>query len=218
MAMTPAELEAQKDTLELLNNEVAARLTRQSDSLAKIDTKAVFLIGFAATAAQFLATHKHHDVLAYCAFAAYAITLLTGVHTMRVAEHKDLEPRVILTDNVAFPKSQHWPSWWQPGRRSSKRTSGVIRPRPGTGRSACGHWLWGLACRLSRCCCTLDPMSDEQNQGSGQPASTSAPAPAPQPDFVDAFTNPAMIGTEKKSDDNPTLNKAVRPQDNTETR
>ncbi len=106
MAMTPAELEAQKDTLELLNNEVAARLTRQSDSLAKIDTKAVFLIGFAATAAQFLATHKHHDVLAYCAFAAYAITLLTGVHTMRVAEHKDLEPRVILTDNVAFPKSQ----------------------------------------------------------------------------------------------------------------
>ncbi|WP_256096503.1 hypothetical protein [Streptomyces sp. LUP30] len=106
MAMTPAELEAQKDTLELLNNEVAARLTRQSDSLAKIDTKSVFLIGFAATAAQFLATHKHHDVLAYCAFAAYAITLLAGVQTMRVAEHKDLEPRVILTDNVGFPKSQ----------------------------------------------------------------------------------------------------------------
>ncbi|WP_234443325.1 hypothetical protein [Streptomyces cellulosae] len=64
MTMTPAELEAQEDTLEFLNNEVASRLTRESDSLAKIDTKAVFLIGFAATAARFLATHKHHDVLA----------------------------------------------------------------------------------------------------------------------------------------------------------
>ncbi|MFF4732358.1 hypothetical protein ACFY3M_45390 [Streptomyces mirabilis] len=41
MTMTPAELEAQEDTLELLNNEVASRLTRQSESLAKIDTKAV---------------------------------------------------------------------------------------------------------------------------------------------------------------------------------
>lgn len=106
MTMTPAELEAQKDTLELLNNEVASRLTRQSESLAKIDTKAVFLIGFAATAAQFLATHKHHDVLAYCAFAAYAVTLLAGVQTIRVAEHKDLEPRPMLADHVRSPKSQ----------------------------------------------------------------------------------------------------------------
>ncbi|WP_176741488.1 hypothetical protein [Streptomyces sp. LUP30] len=60
-------------------------------------------------------------------------------------------------------------------------------------------------------------MSDAQNQGSSQPTPASAPAPAPQPDFVDAFTNPAMIGTEKKSD-TPTLNKAVQPQGNTETR
>ncbi|MGW7109304.1 hypothetical protein ACWGHU_24415 [Streptomyces xanthophaeus] len=106
MTMTPAELDAQKDTLELLNNEAAARLTRQSDSLAKIDTKAVFLIGFAATAAQFLATHKHHDILAYCAFAAYAVTLLTGVETIRVAEHKDLEPRPMLAAHVRSPKGQ----------------------------------------------------------------------------------------------------------------
>jgi hypothetical protein len=64
-------------------------------------------------------------------------------------------------------------------------------------------------------------MSNEQNQGSGQPApaqASPAPAPAPQPDFVAAFTNTALIGSEKKSDTNPTLNKAVRPQGNTETR
>ncbi|UXY25067.1 hypothetical protein N8I84_42380 (plasmid) [Streptomyces cynarae] len=64
-------------------------------------------------------------------------------------------------------------------------------------------------------------MSNGQNQGNGQsapaPASPAA-APAPQPDFVDTFTNTAMIGSDKKSDTNPTLNKAVRPQGNTETR
>lgn len=105
MTMTPAELQAQESTLELLNNEAASRLARQSESLAKIDTKAVFLIGFAATAAQFLATHKHHDVLAYCAFAAYAVSLLAGVQTIRVAEHKDLEPRPLLVKYAQLPKS-----------------------------------------------------------------------------------------------------------------
>ncbi|MFD8821263.1 hypothetical protein ACFV1C_02660 [Streptomyces sp. NPDC059605] len=62
-------------------------------------------------------------------------------------------------------------------------------------------------------------MSNEQNQDSGQPAAAPAPAPpAPQQDFVAAFTNQAMIGTEKKSDTRPTANTAVRPQGNTETR
>ncbi|MBT2511585.1 hypothetical protein J7I98_38565 [Streptomyces sp. ISL-98] len=62
-------------------------------------------------------------------------------------------------------------------------------------------------------------MSNEQNQGSGQPAPAPAPpAPGPEPDFVDVFANPALIGTDKKSDTNPTLNKAVRPQGDTETR
>jgi hypothetical protein len=106
MRMTPAELQAQETTLELLNSEAASRLARQADSLAKIDTKAVLLIGFAATAAQFLATHKHHDVLAYLAFAAYAVTLLTGVQTIRVAEHKDLEPRPMLVAHVRSSKGQ----------------------------------------------------------------------------------------------------------------
>jgi hypothetical protein len=62
-------------------------------------------------------------------------------------------------------------------------------------------------------------MSNGQNQGSGQPAPASAsPAPTPQPDIVDLYTDPALIGTDKKSDTNPTLNKAVRPHGTTETR
>ncbi|MET7636782.1 hypothetical protein ACWCW2_41540 [Streptomyces sp. NPDC001773] len=106
MTMTPEELAEQEPTLELLNNEVASRLTRQSDSLAKIDTKAVFLIGFAATAAQFLATHKHHDFLAYCAFGTYAVSLIMGALSIRVAEYKDLEPREMIEAHVGLPKSQ----------------------------------------------------------------------------------------------------------------
>ncbi|WEH31927.1 hypothetical protein PZB75_30475 [Streptomyces sp. AM 4-1-1] len=64
-------------------------------------------------------------------------------------------------------------------------------------------------------------MSNEPNQGSGQPdpaPAAPAPAPAPQPDFVDTFANQALIGTDKKSDTNPTFTTAVRPQGNTETR
>ncbi|MFC4612550.1 hypothetical protein ACFO9E_33100 [Streptomyces maoxianensis] len=106
MTMTPAELEDQEPTLELLNSELASRLVRQSDSLAKIDTKAVFLIGFAATAAQFLATHEHQSVLAYLALTAYAIALAAGVETFRVADHKDLEPRPTLDSHARSPKGR----------------------------------------------------------------------------------------------------------------
>ncbi|MGK3089662.1 hypothetical protein ACG93S_11605 [Streptomyces sp. WAC01490] len=62
-------------------------------------------------------------------------------------------------------------------------------------------------------------MSNEPNQGSGQPdPAPTTPAPAPQPDFVDTFANQALIGTDKKSDTNPTFTTAVRPQGDTETR
>jgi hypothetical protein len=43
---------------------------------------------------------------AHCAFAAYAITLVTGVLTFRVAEHKDLEPRPMLVTHVGSPKGR----------------------------------------------------------------------------------------------------------------
>ncbi|WP_217554048.1 hypothetical protein [Streptomyces sp. GbtcB6] len=106
MTTTPANPQGEEAALELLNSELASRLTRQSDSLAKIDTKAVFLIGFAATAAQFLATHKHQPVLTYLAFAAYALALAAGMQTIRVADHRDLEPRPMLDAYAASPKNQ----------------------------------------------------------------------------------------------------------------
>ncbi|WP_406452712.1 hypothetical protein OH768_11550 [Streptomyces sp. NBC_01622] len=106
MTTTPADPQGQDATLELLNSELASRLTRQSDSLAKIDTKAIFLIGFAATAAQFLATHKHQPVLTYVAFAAYALALAAGMQTFRVADHRDLEARPLLDAHAGLLKGQ----------------------------------------------------------------------------------------------------------------
>src|SRR6266496_5785751 len=54
--MTPDELERQAETLAFINSELVCRLDRQSDSLAKIDNKAVLVVGYALAAASFLAT------------------------------------------------------------------------------------------------------------------------------------------------------------------
>ncbi|QNA75404.1 hypothetical protein C8250_029075 [Streptomyces sp. So13.3] len=91
--MTPDELERQVETLDLINNELAARLARQAESGSKIDTKAVLLVGFAATAAQFLASRHAQAVLAGLAFGAYAVAFGFGVSAFRVAAYKDVEPR-----------------------------------------------------------------------------------------------------------------------------
>ncbi|GAA3885520.1 hypothetical protein GCM10022207_61080 [Streptomyces lannensis] len=60
-------------------------------------------------------------------------------------------------------------------------------------------------------------MSDTQNQGAGQnsPAPTS-PAPQPEPDVVDIYANPALVGSEKRSETNPPDTKARRPQHDVE--
>lgn len=104
--MTPEELEQRVDTLEVINNELASRLARQSDSLAKIDTKAVFLVGFAATAAQFLAAQNPQPVFATLAFAAYAIAFVSGLMTFRVADYEDLEPKEVLEHNARDPRGK----------------------------------------------------------------------------------------------------------------
>lgn len=60
--------------LELINAELTARLDRQADSTAKIDTKAVALAGYVVVAASFLATQHPQPVLAGLAYAAYVVT------------------------------------------------------------------------------------------------------------------------------------------------
>ena len=94
--MTPQELEDQEQTLELINSELAARLARQSESGAKVDTKAVFLVGFAATAAQFLASRSFEPFTGAAAFTAYAAAIGFGISVFKLAEYEDIKPRDVL--------------------------------------------------------------------------------------------------------------------------
>jgi hypothetical protein len=48
--MTEDDLEGQTGTLKIVNAELAARLDRQFDSAAKIDNKAVVLVGYTVAA------------------------------------------------------------------------------------------------------------------------------------------------------------------------
>lgn len=62
------------------------------------------------------------------------------------------------------------------------------------------------------------PMTNQNEEAGNQPPPPASPPPPaqPQPSLADTFANPLLVGTEKKND-NPTLNKAVRP-DNHERR
>ncbi|WP_228049481.1 hypothetical protein [Streptomyces justiciae] len=95
-AMTPQELQQQEQTLELINSELAARLARQAESGAKVDTKAIFLVGFAATAAQFLASRSYEPFTGAAAFLAYAVAIGFGIAIFNLAEYEDLKPRETL--------------------------------------------------------------------------------------------------------------------------
>ncbi|TWD13154.1 hypothetical protein FB570_11981 [Streptomyces sp. T12] len=95
-AMTPQELEDQEQTLELINSELAARLARQAESGTKVDTKAIFLVGFAATAAQFLASRNFELFTGAAAFTAYAVAIGFGISVFNLAAYEDLKPRETL--------------------------------------------------------------------------------------------------------------------------
>src|SRR5258708_33807702 len=84
--MDPDKVEAQVETLELIHAEVTASLAQQSDSGAKIDTKAVVLVGYAGAAATFLATRhgQTQPVLADLAYAAYAVAAGCGIGVFAV--------------------------------------------------------------------------------------------------------------------------------------
>ncbi len=94
--MTPREFQDQEQTLELINSELAARLARQAESGAKVDTKAIFLVGFAATAAQSPASRNFEPFTGAAAFTAYAVAIGYGISIFNLAECEDFEARVTL--------------------------------------------------------------------------------------------------------------------------
>ncbi len=67
------KLKDQAETLDLINSELIASLTHQADESAKLDTKAVTLVGYIGVLAAFLATRKAEVSLAAFAYSFYAI-------------------------------------------------------------------------------------------------------------------------------------------------
>jgi hypothetical protein len=102
--MTPDEVERQAETLALINSELAARLDRQADSLAKIDNKAVLVIGYALAAATFLATRHAQPALTVPAYGLFAVAVGFGIMAVAVRNYQDIEPRPLFTGYV--PRSR----------------------------------------------------------------------------------------------------------------
>jgi len=94
--MTPDEVERQAETLALINSELASRLDRQADSLAKIDNKAVVVIGYALAATTFLATRHAQPALTALAYALFAVAIGFGIMVIAVRNYQDIEPRPLF--------------------------------------------------------------------------------------------------------------------------
>lgn len=89
--VTPEQLQQRRaETLELINAEITDSLARQSDSGAKIDTKAIVLVGYAGAASSFLATRHAQPVLAALDYAAYAAAAGFGIWAYAVRLYQDV--------------------------------------------------------------------------------------------------------------------------------
>ena len=106
-AISPETLARQVDTLELINAEVTASLARQSASGDRIDTKSVFLVGYAGAAAAFLVTRHFQPVLGGLALGAYAAAAAFGVLAYSVRLHLDVpEPAKLLNDYLLRSRAE----------------------------------------------------------------------------------------------------------------
>jgi hypothetical protein len=87
----------------LINAEIAARLDRQSDSLAKIDAKAGLVVGYAFAAASFLATRHAQPVIAAFAYVGFGAAAAVGVAALAVSNFQDIEPKGLLAHASRTP-------------------------------------------------------------------------------------------------------------------
>ncbi|ACU75756.1 hypothetical protein Caci_6923 [Catenulispora acidiphila DSM 44928] len=81
--------------LELLNTELAGRVARQEDANSKVDTKVAFLLGFIATATQFLASRHLQPELGVLAFTCYALAFALGIPALVIRPYQELNPRAL---------------------------------------------------------------------------------------------------------------------------
>jgi len=80
------------DTLTMINNEIADRISRQSDSLDKIDNKAVLVVGYVLAVVSFLATRQVQPILATFAYSAYAVAAIAGLASLAIRPYLDTNP------------------------------------------------------------------------------------------------------------------------------
>jgi hypothetical protein len=102
------DLTLHAETLELINNEVTARLAAQVDSATGIDTKAGVLVGYAGAAASFLATRHAQPVLAALAYVAFGAAVGFGVwaYAIRKVYGAVPKPRKLFTQYRERPKAE----------------------------------------------------------------------------------------------------------------
>jgi hypothetical protein len=94
------------EALDFINDEVTARLARQSDAGTQIDSKAFLLVGYAGAAALFLASRHFQPVLGGLAFAAFAVAAGVGIWAYAVGTYEDPpDPRSLFSKYARRPKS-----------------------------------------------------------------------------------------------------------------
>jgi hypothetical protein len=103
--MTPGKPELQTETLELIKDEVESRFKRQFDSLTAIDTKAGLVVGYALTAAAFLATRKAQPILVGLADGAYLVAAGFGVATLAVRHYQDVGARALFNSHARHSRA-----------------------------------------------------------------------------------------------------------------
>ncbi len=101
------DLNRQSETLELINDEVTAKLAAQFDSATKIDTKAAVLVGYAGAAASFLATRHAQPIVAALAYVAFGGAAGFGIWAYAVSFYGDVpKPRTLFTKYRARTKAE----------------------------------------------------------------------------------------------------------------
>ena len=71
----------------------------------RVDTKAIFLAGFVAAIAQYLAAQRAHiEWLTNIAFGAYAISFAIAIGALAIGKYDDLNPRALFDLYATQPR------------------------------------------------------------------------------------------------------------------
>ena len=172
--MPNPSVEGQSDTWELINGELTSRLARQDQSSSRIETKATLVVGFAATATQFLATqHPSNAVLASTAFVAYAASFFSGLGAIMISRYREIEPRALLDNYAARTKAEVI------GRLASVRVLAYEHNAARLRRKAILWWvsLVFLAAGLTLSAVAIVHTGSHEQSGTGRTTAATAPTP-----------------------------------------